>query len=242
MDGFGVAQSITAASRQAGRDDPDVRRAEVQSGIVTAVNTTAGTVDVGSVRARRLESYRQPTVGDQVLLVQSGTGTWWATGRVSSGSSALGLPRYAYKPAHTDRVSTTTLADDPDLTMQLDANAVYYVEFWLHYAAMDAVRFKTAWTVPASANGGRSALGPDQGQILSSTSSGGVGRFGVHNFTTTCIYGSRDSTGNQCLAVEEGTVITTTAGTCALQWAQATSSTTFTRLGLGSLMRATRLA
>jgi hypothetical protein len=85
-DGFALAQGIAQASRQAGRDDPEVRRAEVQSGIVTAVNVISGTVDVGSIRARRLDTYQAPAVGDQVLLVQSGAGSWWAAGRTSSGA------------------------------------------------------------------------------------------------------------------------------------------------------------
>jgi hypothetical protein len=237
-----LAAGIAAAARQAGRDDPDVRRADVQTGTVTAVGVTAGTIDVGSIRARRLESYQRPAVGDQVLLIQSGTGNWWAAGRTASAASPIGEPLFKYKAAHTDRPSTTTLTDDPDLTMPLDANAVYVVEFHLHYAATDTARFRTAWTVPASAAGTRSSVGPDQGVILSSTSAGGAGRWGVHNFGTTATYGTRDSATNQCAAVEEATVITTTAGTCALQWSQVTSSATATRLAQGSWMRAVRLA
>ncbi|MET7429646.1 hypothetical protein ABZT16_11690 [Streptomyces flaveolus] len=241
-DGFALAQGIAQASRQAGRDDPQVRRADVQSGIVTAVNVTPGTVDVGNIRARRLESYQTPTIGDQVLLVQSGTGNWWATGRTAGAATPLGVPRFAWKTANTDRANTTTFTDDPDLTMQLDANAVYHVELHLHFGAIDAARFRTAWTVPSGASGTRCALGPDQGQILSSTSSGGTGRFGVHNFTTACIYGCRDSIASFTFAMEEGTVFTTSAGTCALQWTQATSNATATRLASGSFMRVTRLA
>lgn len=239
-----VAAAIAAAATQAGRDDPDVRRADVRTGIVTAVGAS-GTVDVGDVRARRLESYQRPTVGDQVLLVQSGSGNWWAAGRTASALSPLGEPLYKYKAAHTDRSSANTgatLTDDPDLTMLLDANAVYVIEFHLHYAATDTARFRTAWTVPSGATGTRSSVGPDQGVILSSTSAGGTGRWGVHNFGTTATYGTRDSATNQCAAVEEATVTTTTAGTCALQWSQVTSSATATRLAQGSWMRAVRLA
>ncbi|MEU3528813.1 hypothetical protein AB0E62_34030 [Streptomyces sp. NPDC038707] len=241
-DGFALAQGIAQASRQAGRDDPAVRRAEVQTGIVTAVAVTPGTVDVGSIRARRLETYQQPAVGDQVLLVQSGSGSWWAAGRTAtSASPPLGLPRQAWKTVTLDR-TTSTLTDDPDLTMTLDANGTFKVEFHLHFEATDAARFRTAWTVPAGATGVRSAVGPDQGQILSSTSSGGVGRWGVHAFGTACIYGSRNDNTLQCFAMEEGTVFTTAAGTCALQWAQSTTSTTASRLAAGSYMRVTRLA
>ncbi|AWT42549.1 MULTISPECIES: hypothetical protein [Streptomyces] len=241
MDGFSVAQGIKRASTQAGRDDPEVRRADVQTGIVTAVGATPGTVDVGSIRARRLETYLQPAVGDQVLLVQSGTGNWWAAGRTASGTAPLGVPRHVYKTANLDRTSAT-LTDDPELTMQLDANAVYHIEFHLFHAAVNAARFRTAWTVPSGATGTRSALGPDQGVILSSTSSGGQGRFGVHAFTTACIYGSRDDNTLLCYSVEASTLFTTTAGACALQWAQQTASATFTRLAQGSYMRATRIA
>ncbi|MFG2352572.1 hypothetical protein [Streptomyces sp. NPDC048521] len=247
-DGFSVAQSISQASRQAGSTDPDVRRAEVQSGIVTAVGITAGTVDVGSIRARRLDTYQQPAVGDQVLLVQSGSGNWWAAGRVATAAWPIGTTRYAYKPSDTNRASTTTFTDDPDLTMPLDANAVFRVKFELNYTAIDQVsgsaagRFKTAWTTPAGATGVRSAVGADQGTVLSSTSSGGQGRWGVHNFTTAATYGDRDSTVNQVFAMESGTVFTTSAGTVALQWAQAVANASATRLAAGSFMRVTRLA
>ena len=59
------------------------------------------------------------------------------------------LPVQLWKNANTDRASTTTLADDPDLTTVLEANATYRVTFYLHYAAIDLARFKTAWTVPS---------------------------------------------------------------------------------------------
>jgi hypothetical protein len=240
-DGFALAQGIAQASRQAGRDDPQVRRADVQSGIVTAVNITPGTVDVGSIRARRLESYQQPAIGDQVLLVQSGSGSWWAAGRTASSATPLAVPRFAYKATTLDRTSST-MADDPDLAMPLDANATYHVEFHLHYAATDTARLRTAWTVPAGTSGNRSAVGPDQGVILSGTSSGGTGRYGVHNFPTACTYGTRNDNTLQCFALEEATLFTTTAGTCALQWAQATTNATAARLAQGSFMRVTRLA
>ncbi|MEU3826442.1 hypothetical protein AB0F36_14155 [Streptomyces sp. NPDC029080] len=241
-DGFSVAQAIADAARQAGSTDPAVRRAEVQSGIVTAVAVTPGTVDVGTIRARRLESYQQPTVGDQVLLVQSGSGTWWAAGRPASSAAPLGVARWLWKTATQDRFSNA-LTDDPDLTVQLDANATYHVEMHLHHAATDAVRFRTAWTVPAGATGNKSAMGPDQGVILSSTSTGGTGRWGVHGFTTACIYGNRDSAAAQAYAHEEAIVTTVSAGTLALQWAQVTTSATAAaRLAAGSSMRVTRLA
>lgn len=147
-----------------------------------------------------------------------------------------------WKTANTDRAATTTLADDPDLTVTLEANATYRVIFRLFYAALDVARFKTAWTVPSGTTGNRAAVGPDQGVILSGTSSGGQGRWGVHNYTTACTYGTRDSAVNLCSAVEESIVVTTTSGTLAIQWAQVTSNATASRLGTGSSLHVKRLA
>lgn len=152
------------------------------------------------------------------------------------------MPDEYYKVGNTDRAATTTLADDPDLTCTLEANAVYRVAFYLHFAALDAARFKTAWTVPAGATGNRSAVGPDQAAILSGTSSGGQGRWGVHAYTTACTYGNRNDAVLQCFALEESILTTSSAGTLALQWAQATSNATATRLAAGSYMSVKRLA
>jgi hypothetical protein len=77
-----LAAGITAASRQAGATDPTVRRADWQTAVVTAVGTD-GTVDIGSVRARRLKRYNNPTVGDQVMVTQNGAGNWVAVGRLA---------------------------------------------------------------------------------------------------------------------------------------------------------------
>jgi hypothetical protein len=152
------------------------------------------------------------------------------------------LPVDLYKVADTVRTSTTTLADDPDLTVALDASATYTVEMHLLHAALDAERVKTAWTVPASATGFKAVVGPDQGVILSGTSSGGTGRWGVHNFSTSVTYGSRNSSTLLCYALERGLVTTTNAGTLALQWAQATSGGTGSRMSAGSYLCVKRIA
>ncbi|MFF9582504.1 hypothetical protein [Streptomyces achromogenes] len=161
--------------------------------------------------------------------------------RITAGLLTSMQPQQFSKAAHTDRASTTTFADDPDLTATLEANATYRVIFRLHYAAVDAARFKTQWRTPANATGARTAVGPDQGAILSGTSSGGAGRWGVHSYATACTYGTRDSTSAQCSAVEEAVLTTSSGGILALQWAQATASTTLTRLAAGSSLFLERL-
>jgi len=152
------------------------------------------------------------------------------------------VPDVIRKTVATDRASTTTLADDPDLTTQLEANAVYYVEMELWYAASTlSSGIKTAWTVPSGVTGNRSALG--MASTVSDTTPAGVGRWGVHNYTTAVFYGDRQSTTNLILARETSVVtVGSTAGTLALQWAQDTSDATSCRMGVGSLMRVTRIS
>jgi hypothetical protein len=82
-----VAQSIAAASRQAGQDDPVVRGADWQTAVVTAVNTD-GTVSIGPIRARCLDTYQGPAVGDQIVISQNGIRTWLAHGRLAGTTRA----------------------------------------------------------------------------------------------------------------------------------------------------------
>lgn len=152
------------------------------------------------------------------------------------------LPDIIRKTAATDRTATTTLADDPDLTTTLEANGIYYVEMELWYAASTlSSGIKTAWTVPAGATGNRSALG--MASTVSDATPAGIGRWGVHNYTTSVFYGDRQSSSNLSLARETSIVtVASAAGTLALQWAQDTSDAGACRMGTGSLMRVTRLA
>lgn len=78
-----LAQGIASAARQAGQDTPAVRGADWQTAIVTAVGSD-GTVDIDSIRARRLDTYTNPAVGDQIIVTQSGQGNWIALGRTST--------------------------------------------------------------------------------------------------------------------------------------------------------------
>lgn len=243
-----LADAIRQQAVQAGAATPAVRGADWRTAIVQTVNSDGTVLTTDGITARRLESYTGPKAGDKVIVTTSSSGNWLALARTASAAAAIGVPVHAYKAAHTDRASTTTFTDDPDLHLTLDASSVYRVEFWLQYAAIDLVsttpagRFKTQWAAPAGATGVRSAVGPDQGQVLSSGSAGGTGRWGVHNFTTAATYGDRDSSTNQCLAIEVATVFTTSSGTLALQWAQSISNAAPTRLAQGSYMRVTRLA
>jgi hypothetical protein len=168
------------------------------------------------------------------------------------------LPRIVNKPNNTTRSSVTVPAIDPDLQMELEPNATYFVEFHLHYAAVNAEKFRTDWTVPTGATGNRCIIGMgDDGYSWTTTENIGGGtngatdanasnntlaRFGVHGYGTDVTYGTRDHVTNQCYALETATVVTSSGGTLGLNWAQGTSGSTGTTLFATSLMRVTRLA
>ena len=159
--------------------------------------------------------------------------------RITAAQLTSMMPVEIYKLSNTDRASTVTLTDDPELTYTLEANAVYRVEAFLHYAAISAAGFQAAWTVPSGATGNRSALGAGSTQVSSDNVSG---RFGVHAYGTAADYGDRASASNQMFAYEESILTTSSAGTLAVQWAQSTSNATASRLAAGSSMRIKRLA
>lgn len=153
------------------------------------------------------------------------------------------IPQHFYKTANTDRTSTTTFADDPDLTVSLEANAVYFVEMFILYAALDAADIKTEWTIPSGATGTKTCIGAASDAVANANADSIEVRTGVHGFGTDVVYGApRNSASNLQGALESGVVTTTNAGTLALAWAQNTSNGTATRVGSGSYMRVTRLA
>lgn len=146
------------------------------------------------------------------------------------------LPLWEVKPATTPRASTTTLAADPDLTLTLPRPGTWAFELWLNY---------TGGTL------GSSDL--KMAMVYSGTSTFGVwGVSGINTSSTSAITANGRGIGTNTLTVGtsgatfytvdiKGTVVISTTGTLALQWAQNTSSATATNLWQGCWMRAYQL-
>lgn len=151
------------------------------------------------------------------------------------------LPQFVYKAANTERSSTTTVSSDPDLQISLEAGT-YFVEFFLIAGGVTASDIKTAWSTPSGSSGLKSVVGP--GSTATDANADNISmRSGVHGFATEITYsGVRNATNQVFRIYEHGVVTVTTAGTLALQWAQATSGATASRIGAGSLMRVTQIA
>lgn len=148
------------------------------------------------------------------------------------------IPQTAYKVSGTIRQSTTTLADDPDLTMTLEANAVYFVEFFIQYSS-NATSIKTAWTVPSGASGIRGFIGLGSSATAADNISA---RIDAASFTSAATFGDKTSVSSVCYLTETSVVTTSSGGTLAYQWAQLASTAEDTQVRAGSFMRVTRIA
>ena len=163
--------------------------------------------------------------------------------RVTSTLLTSMQPNWYLKAANTTRTSTTTVADDPDLSVAVEANGIYYVKFEIKFEGLAAADFKTQWSVPSGATGNRNVNGPGS-TAADSNADNLSSKWGVHGLATAVTYNcARDSASLQQWC-QEWAVITVgaTAGNVSLAWAQGTSNATGTVVVAGSLATTWRIA
>lgn len=132
-------------------------------------------------------------------------------------ANAASVPSVADKSSSTSRNTTTTFADDPHLTLPVVANGVYLIEAWIEWTA-GAGGVKFQFSLPSGATflvwralAGSSPSASTNGILLNDTN---AGTFAMR--LTGLIR------------------IASTAGNCALRWAQSTSNGANTTLNSGS--------
>lgn len=95
MNGHSSTRELAAALRrqakEVGTTTPSVRGSDWQTATVTAVNSD-GTVAVGDIPARRIDTYGAPQVGDRIMLTQESGGNWLACGRIVPAAGDAWLP------------------------------------------------------------------------------------------------------------------------------------------------------
>ncbi|MEV2240586.1 hypothetical protein [Micromonospora sp. NPDC049891] len=136
-------------------------------------------------------------------------------------------PTLVYKAFNTERASTTTLADDPELTLPVEAGGVYRMECVLGASGATAGDIKTAWAIPAGAVMNRVAMGPsvsatdrDNMQVVRR----------VNGAATEISYGLTGSSASTYIEERAVLIMGATSGAITLRWAQATSNATATQL------------
>lgn len=133
------------------------------------------------------------------------------------------VPFGVYKTANTNRTSNALLID-PDIQVNLAANAFYHVSAGILYTGGAGIGFAWAWTIPAGAGGGFGVAWNQSG-------------FGAENqgyawSTGTLAAGTPGTTQSMVI---EGYISTSGSGTFGLNWATNTNGSTATA-GLGSVL------
>ncbi|MFE2600101.1 hypothetical protein ACFXCZ_27040 [Streptomyces sp. NPDC059396] len=230
--GHAAARALAGALRrqatQVGATTPGVRGGDWQTAVVTDV-PSGGTVSVGPIVARCLDSYPSPAVGDLIFLAQSSSGGWVAVGRTTNADTGIGGSMFRLKTADDPVPNSTTLTDDTHLVVPVAAGAVYTIDGQLFTLGADFTSdLRLGYTYPAGAACHFSGPGPHTGI----TSGGGgdaefVARQSPDGIAAYIPYGTSTSRLGVPL---KGVLITgPTAGTFRVQWARnATGSGTVT--------------
>lgn len=186
---------------------------------------------------------------EEVAVMHAGQTWGWETGwAITQITSETGItsittkniPVYsqvqtAVKTGNTDRSSTTVLADDPHLTVPLEASTRYQVDAFLLYEG-----------ITTGTQGIKIALGYSgstvTGTILAADHSGNGTpvMLGPYSGTTQFTVGTISTSTGEYARIT-GVFSTNTAGTLAVQWAQSTSDPNATRMQTGSWIRLTKM-
>lgn len=144
----------------------------------------------------------------------------------------------AVKGGNTTRPSTTTLADDPHLAIDVEANATYIMDGQIIYYAAAAVDIQVGWSGPASASMEWNSLSPSEAATTPAYE--GVLKYESRNIGQTQNWGG---TGVIIVARPSGCLQTAgLAGTFRFRWTQRVSNADATIVYAKSYIRLHRVA
>lgn len=144
------------------------------------------------------------------------------------------LPDFAYKTGTTPRVSTTTLAPDPDLQLPVAADALYEVKLSAQFTGPDTVDLNLGWTGPSGAG-----MQWDIQTLGTAAAGYATDISGAYALGSTLVIGLLNSTAAPIVIT--GFLDTAgTAGTLAFRWAPNASSASAVTALAASFLRLTR--
>jgi hypothetical protein len=156
--------------------------------------------------------------------------------------TGIGKTLFARKSADTSRINTTTMSDDPHLTVTVAASATYLIYAYLAYQAGTTGDINVAFTQPTGAAGSWQGTGLGRGVTASVGTDGFTVRMNTNDIGTTQPRSYGGDTTNQAIQIM-GIVRTSSSGTFAVQWSQAAvDSGTATILRTDSWMQLVRVA
>lgn len=138
----------------------------------------------------------------------------------------------------TEAVTSSTMQDDDQLFVAVEASAVYRVELWMVYDAPTAGDIKIGWTGPSGATMTWTVMGATTAEATPSS----VATMNLQSRLITEVAALGGSTSTGVGAIAFGTLIVgSTAGTLQFQWAQNSASGT-TNVRSSSHLLLTRIA
>lgn len=167
--------------------------------------------------------------------------------RVSDLSATPGASGGGSKTLGSDLTAnnTTTFANVTGLAVDLVANARYAFDGWMMWNSDPSADIKFGWTVPSGGSGWWCAMGP----VTSTAPNTGEERKNYTDFGTVPIGTSATLAGDdtapsiiRICATLRGTVVTSTAGTLQLKFAQSSAVASDTILRAGSWLNVFRVA
>lgn len=166
--------------------------------------------------------------------------TLWQPG-MDITAERLNADLFVRKGSDTSRDTTTTRTDDPHLTVSVAANATYLVDGFIIYSATTTTDLSVAWAIPSGASGAWCAWCIGNDATGTSTNGYTVRTEARTDLTQGHTCGGIGSP-NLVSALVKATLVTSSAGTFALQWAQATSGGVAATVYANSWLRLIRVA
>ena len=169
-------------------------------------------------------SFGPPTDGD-VLTYNASTGLWEA----AAAATGAAITGYAiFPPTSVSRNTTTTLATDAELDVQLSANTRYRIEYDLRIDSAAAPDFKWAFAFTGTVTA--VFIGSDNADATTASLATGAVVSGTGGFLSSALGAVRThtiaGTDSMLLRIVMNIDVGATGGTLSFQWAQATSSGT----------------
>ena len=218
----------------------DVATAITQSIAVDGQSVVTANIPMNSKKITGLAA--GTTSGDALSYGQAAMGPISGTTGAFSGDVTLGgtttgkgIALVAYKPSTTSRSATTTLADDPDLTVALTPGTwqvELFIPVWATASGAGGAKYATAFS--------GTATGMTGGYAVFLGSGGALGGTGLA-VTATAATVSTTSFPSVDYIRLSGVVIVTVAGNMKLQWAQNSSNANALNFGAGAYLTCTKL-
>ncbi|MFE3326904.1 hypothetical protein [Streptomyces sp. NPDC059176] len=232
-----LADAIKQQAVAAGAETSAIRGGDWRLAVVATVNSDGTIVTSDGITARRTDTYVSPTVGDLIRIDQSSYGNWWAIGRGSTGTFAIGEAVTKYKTSDTPRSSTTSISADPHLSINV-VPGTYRVDALIVYTADTAADLKLGWFAPGSTTGAWWPGGSDSGN----TTFAATTRWGAPtDFSASTLPVAGVGSSNVVACRPTGTAVVVGTGQISLAWAQQSSSATATTVRTHSWLELRRI-